>query len=599
MGKLKIYWMTLCIATLVVACKTEPKIEKDNNNVATDFEAFLMDYYEEGLRLNPLDATFQGDYRFNDQLPNILSDEFTDKTKAYYTKYKSRLEEFDDTSLSENEKMTKAILTWDFEVNLEGFNYRSDLMPIDQFNSFNLTIGQLASGKSAVPFNTVQDYMDWLKRLDQYLEWMSSAEVKMKEGVKAGYVLPKSLIVKALPQLKVLINDNLDEHIFYAPIKNFPENFSEREKDQLTTAYSKMISEKIIPAYKNMYNYMSTDYLDAGRMSSGISDIPQGEAYYDYLIKVNTTTDMKADEIHQIGLSEVKRILSEMEEVKAEVGYKGDLKSFFNYVRSNRELMPFTEAQQVIDNFYAIHDRMKPQLEKLFDKRPKTAFEVKQVEAFREASASAHYDPGSLDGTRPGVFYTPILDVTEYNTYLDESTFLHEAIPGHHYQVSLTQENEELPHFRKTQSYSGYDEGWALYTESLGKELGLYEDPYQYFGMLDAEMHRAIRLVVDTGLHSKGWTREQAIEYSLDNEAASETSIISEIERYMVIPGQALSYKIGQLKIRELRAKAEAALGDDFDIREFHNQVLETGSIPLALLENKINEWIRSKKAKG
>ena len=328
MGKLKIYWMTLCIATLVVACKTEPKIDKDNNIVTADFEAFLMDYYEEGLRLNPLDATFQGDYRFNDQLPNILSDEFTDKTKAYYTKYKSRLEEFDDTSLSENEKMTKAILTWDFEVNLEGFNYRSDLMPIDQFNSFNLTIGQLASGKSAVPFNTVQDYMDWLKRLDQYLEWMSSAEVKMKEGVKAGYVLPKSLIVKALPQLKVLINDNLDEHIFYAPIKNFPENFSEQEKDQLTTAYSKMISEKIIPAYKNMYNYMSTDYLDAGRMSSGISDIPQGEAYYNYLIKVNTTTDMKADEIHQIGLSEVKRILIEMEEVKAGVGYKGDLKSF-------------------------------------------------------------------------------------------------------------------------------------------------------------------------------------------------------------------------------------------------------------------------------
>ena len=258
--------------------------------------------------------------------------------------------------------------------------------------------------------------------------------------------------------------------------------------------------------------------------------------------------------------------------------------------------MPFTTAQQVIDNFNQIHETMKPQLVKLFDLKPKTPFEVRQTEAFRAASASAEYNPGSLDGTRPGIFYVPIVDATKYNMYSDESLFLHEAIPGHHYQISLQQENQDLPDFRKTLWYSAYGEGWALYSEALGKELGLYTDPYQYFGMLSAEMHRAIRLVVDTGLHAKGWTREQAIAYSLQNEAESEADITREIERYMANPGQALSYKVGQLKIRELRAKAEAQLGSNFDIAQFHNQVLESGCLPLALLEAKIDKWIASKK---
>jgi uncharacterized protein (DUF885 family) len=287
-----------------------------------------------------------------------------------------------------------------------------------------------------------------------------------------------------------------------------------------------------------------------------------------------------------------------MEKVKEEVGFKGSIKEFFNYVRNKKELMPFTDPQQVIDNFTAIHKKMKPQIDKLFDLQPKTAFEVRRTEAFREASASAEYNQGSLDGSRPGIFYVPIPDVTKYNIYSDEDLFLHEAIPGHHFQISLQQENKELPDFRRTLVYSAFAEGWALYSESLGKELGLFTDPYQYFGMLGAEMHRAIRLVVDTGLHSKGWTREEAIQYSLDNEAESEAGITSEIERYMANPGQALSYKIGQLKILELRAKAENELGDDFNIKEFHNQVLESGCLPLALLEDKIIAWTDKVKNK-
>jgi uncharacterized protein (DUF885 family) len=298
-----------------------------------------------------------------------------------------------------------------------------------------------------------------------------------------------------------------------------PDIFSEAERKELTQKFTDMVTNKVIPAYKSIHNFMQNEYMEAGRESSGIAEIPNGKAYYDHQIKLYTTTDMTAEKIHQLGLTEVARISEEMEKVKAETGFEGDLKSFFNYVRNKPELMPFKDPKEVIDNFNAIYKRMEPKIELLFDLKPKTAFEVRRTEAFREHSASAEYNPGSIDGTRPGIFYVPIPEVTKYNTYSDESLFLHEAIPGHHYQISLTQENEELPKFRKTLWYSGYGEGWALYSESLGKELGLYTDPYQYFGMLGAEMHRAIRLVVDTGLHSKGWTREEAIQYSLDNEA--------------------------------------------------------------------------------
>ena len=584
---------------LFAACKNDSKEkEKDNSKtnttVSTDFNKMLDNYYQEGLKLNPLNATFSGDTRYNDSFPNLLSDEYNAELKNYFTTYKEEVSNFADSTLSETEKMSKEVLLWECNINLEALSFKNDTyFPIDQMWSVNLLMGQLASGSSAQPFKTVEDYNNWLKRLEGYVVWLNSAESNMKEGMAAGFVLPKSLIVKVVPQLKAMTEPKLDQNLFYSPVKNFPDNFSAENKKQLTEAYSKIISEKIIPAYQSLHDFMAGDYLKAGRTTSGIADTPEGEAYYKHQIKKYTTTEMTADEIHQLGLSEVARISSEMEKVKKQIGFQGDLKAFFNFVRTNKELMPYTEPQQIIDNFYAIYETMKPKLEILFDKKPKTAFEVKQTEKFRENSASAEYNPGSLDGTRAGRFYVPIPNASEYNVYSDESLFLHEAIPGHHYQISLTQENEDLPMFRKTLFYSGYGEGWALYSESLGKELGLFTDPYQYFGMLGAEMHRAVRLVVDTGLHSKGWTREQAIKYCLENEAEPESGIISEIERYMANPGQALSYKIGQLKILALRHKAKKELGDTFKIAEFHNQVLETGCVPLQLLESKINRWIK------
>ncbi len=590
---MKKHILVILLSLGVIACKNEKKDQKTEN--ITPISEVFDAYYEEGLQLNPLSATFAGDNRFNDTLPNFLTPEFEDQYKAYYTKYKSQLSEYQDATLTDSEKMTIAILNWECDINLETLAFGS-YTPIDQMWSMNLMIGQLASGASAQPFETVQDYHNWLSRLEDYSAWLNSAKTKMEEGIEVGNVLPKSLIKKVIPQLASVVTPKLEDNLFYSPVKNFPDNFNDEEKAALTKAYSQIIIDKIVPSYKALHDFMNSDYMAAGRETSGIEGIPDGKKYYAHQIKLYTTTSMTAAEIHQLGLDEVARISSEMEKVKEKVGFKGDLKAFFNEVRNKKELMPFTDPQQVIDNFNAIHAKMKPQVDKLFGKQPKTPFEVRRTEAFREASASAEYNPGSVDGTRPGIFYVPIPDVTKYNVYSDEDLFLHEAIPGHHFQISLTQENEELPKFRKTLWYSAYGEGWALYTESLGEELGLYDDPYQYFGMLGAEMHRAIRLVVDTGLHSKGWTREQAIQYSLDNEAESEASITSEIERYMANPGQALSYKIGQLKIRELRIKAETSMGDAFDIKEFHHQILETGCVPLALLEDKINNWINSNK---
>ncbi|GGG32000.1 DUF885 domain-containing protein [Christiangramia forsetii] len=588
------------IALSLIGCKnenSESSKENDTAKVSAKFDAILNNYYEDGLKLNPISATTSGDMRYNDQFPNFLSEEYEDSLRSYYTEYREKANSINDEDLSETEKMSKEILLWECDINLASMEFKkSKYMPIDQMWSVNLFMGQLASGVGAQPFKTVEDYENWLKRVDGFLTWMNSAEENMREGMEQGYVLPASLIQKVIPQMKSMTSSNVEDHLFYGPVNNFPDNFSEEEKERLTESYKKMVQEKVIPAYKKMHSFMKDEYLPKGRESSGIADIPDGEKYYRHQIKLYTTTNMTAEEIHQLGLDEVARISKEMEKLKEEVGFEGDLKSFFNHVRENKEMMPFTKPEEVIANFEEIHETMKPNIDKLFSVTPETDFEVRRTEEFREKSASAEYNPGSLDGTRPGIFYVPIPEASSYNIYSDESLFLHEAIPGHHYQVSLTQENEELPDFRKTLWYSGYGEGWALYSESLGKALGLYTDPYQYFGTLGAEMHRAVRLVVDTGLHSKGWTREEAIQYSLENEAEPEASVISEIERYMANPGQALSYKIGQLKIQELREKAKSELGDKFDIREYHKEVLETGCVPLQLLESKIDNWIAEAK---
>lgn len=588
MKKLNTLTLMLFISLVLVNCKSEKK--------APDFTAVTSSYFNDKNALNPLDATQNGQNEYNDKFVFEMTDSYRKKQAAFYDKYENELTAVDTTSLSDEEKNSYDIIKWEVAVGKDLLQYDTNLMPIHQFWGTHLTMAQFAGGSSAQPFKTENDYKNFLKRMDSYSVWIDSAIVYMKKGIDKGMVLPKSLTVKMIPQFESMVTTKVEDNLFYSTIKSFPKGFSEEEKNTLKKEYTAVITEKLEPQFKKMTAFLKNEYLPASRNTSGIGSLPNGAALYKVYAKQWTTTTKTPEEIHTLGLKEVARIKSEMEKVKEQVGFKGTINEFFEHVKTKPELMAFKKPEEVIANFEKIYQTIKPNVDKLFSLQPKSLFEIKRTEAFREKTASAEYNQGTADGSRPGIFYVPIPDVTSYNCYGDEDLFLHEAIPGHHFQISLQQENQQLPDFRKFAWFGAYGEGWALYTESLGKELGLYTDPYQYFGMLGNEMHRAVRLVVDTGIHNLGWTREQAITFSLENEAESEAAIIAEIERYMAIPGQALSYKMGQIKILELRKKAQDKMKDKFDIKVFHQKVLESGVLPLALLEKKINKWIETGK---
>lgn len=568
------------------------------DNTSGHFKNMLDEYYNQRMQMYPLEATTNGDNRYNNILPIDISESYRSKLKRFYSSWIDSLKTIDEKKLDENDATSFEILQWDLQTNLEGFNFPDHLMPINQFWSLPLTMGQLGSGSSNQPFKTVNDYKNFLQRIDSFYVWTDTAIANMKRGMTQHIVLPKILAERVVPQMQAMITTDAKTSVFYMPVTNMPADFSANDKTMITDLYTKAINEKVSVSYTKLYNFFKDEYLPACRNSSGISDVPGGNAYYDHLIKYWTTTTLSADSIFNLGMNEVNRIKSEMMKVKDEVGFKGDLKSFFKYINSDKQFFPFQTDSDVIQGYRAIFEKEKPEVQKLFTLQPKSSFQIRETEAFRAASASPEYQQGTPDGSRPGIFYIPILNAKEFNTVGMESLFLHEAIPGHHFQMSLQMENDSLPQFRKFIWYGAYGEGWALYCESLGKELGLYTDPYQYFGSLSEEMHRAIRLVVDVGMHTKGWTREQAIAFSLENEAESEQSITQEIERYMAIPGQALSYKIGQLTILALRQKSNQQLGDAFSIADFHQQVLQYGCLPLKVLEDKINNWIAQRKTK-
>ena len=576
---------------------------------ATNLDSLFQAFHKFQQRINPIESTKSGATKYNDQVANYISTNYQQDLIENYTQFLTALEKVDTSTISEADWLSMQVMKWDCSIKKEGltnplvtmaspvYNLPSfELMPLIQIQSLHLYFAQLAGGQSVQPFKTVKDYENWLHRVDDYLPFLDTCMAKMKLGMETGIVLPKTLTQKVIPQLAEFIDHPVEEHLFYRPITIMSDNISTEDQQRLSTAYRQMITDKLKPKYRALKQFLVNEYLPVCRTTSGINALPNGLETYNYLIRLHTTTNMSVQEIHDLGKSEVARILLEMEKAKEEIGFQGDIKAFFEHLRTNKTQMPYTEPTQVIANFNQIKDKVNIGLTQIFDLKPKATFEVRRTETFREAAASAEYVPGSKDATRGGTFYVPIPDVSKYNVLTDEALFLHEAIPGHHYQLSLQQENKALPEFLHPESLGVFVEGWALYAESLGKELGLYEDPIQYFGMLSMEMHRAIRLVVDSGIHGLGWTREQAIQYSLDNEAESEASVIASIERYMATPGQALSYKIGQLKIRELRNRGEAALGDKFDIKDFHNQVLNTGSLPLVILEAKIDKWIEKQQ---
>lgn len=587
--------IVLLLLTGLISCGPNGDKEHKGDPYRTGkLNEVLDSYWERRMALFPFEATANGDNRYNDQFTITIAQSFRDELAKFYQEYITKLDNIDSASLTEEEQVSYGLLKYEMRMGLEGLKYPTHYMPINQFWAFTLEFPQLGSGSGNQPFKTVDDYDDFLKRMAVLPAWTDTAISNMRMGLQTGWVLPQKLVLKMLPQLKAMIVTDKTQSIFYEPLKMMPDSFGDN-KQRLTTAYGNTIDSFIVPSYAKLYEFFEKEYLPKARTTSGINAVPMGDKYYQYCIKTWTTTDLSADSIYAIGINEVARLEAEMNKVKDEVGFKGTLQEFFEFLNKDKQFYPFTTAQQVLDSFWNIKKAEDPQLKKLFNHTPNTAFTIRQTEAFRAASASAEYNPPSEDGSRPGIFYTPILDPKKYNAVGMNTLFLHEAIPGHHYQIALQQENKDIPKFRRFLWYGAYGEGWALYSETLGQQLGLFDNPYQYFGHLSDAMHRAIRLVVDVGIHHKGMSREEAIIFMRAHERATEEEATAEIERYMAIPGQALSYKIGQLTISAERKKYEEQLGAKFDIASFHDEVLKYGCLPLQVLQSKLAHWAKQK----
>jgi len=584
-------------ASLPTFATDTAKVAVSQQAKAAKLNALYDQYWEEVLKRNPVQATFQGDTRYNDQLPDFGSATFRQQQHDFTARWLKTLQDIGPDGLQGQDLLSYQIFVRDAKNSLESEQFPDWMMPVDQMRSLASFAVQLGSGTGAQPFKTVKDYDNWLARGNKLPGLFDTAIGNMREGIKAGVVQPRALMVKVVPQLDALIQDKPEDTLFWGPLKSMPADFSAADKQRLTTAYRDMIGTRVMPAYKKLRAFIHDEYLPATRDSVGLDKLPNGKAWYAFNARMRTTTDMTPAQIHALGLSEVARIHGEIRKVMAQVGFKGSLQDFFKFMQDDPRFS-FKSEDALLAHYRALEAKINQKVPTQFSLTPKAPFEIRAVEAFRAKSAAGgEYQSPSEDGTRPGIFYVNTFDLPTRKTWDAEDLFLHEAIPGHHFQLALQQELTGLPKFRRFGGETAFIEGWGLYAESLGKDLGVYENPYDYFGYLQNELWRAIRLVTDTGLHSKDWTREQVIKYMLDNSAESETQATAEAERYVAWPGQALAYKIGELKIQQLRDRAEQALGDQFDVREFHAEVLKDGSVPLEVLEAKIDRWIASKQA--
>ena len=573
---------------------SEPSVAEqvEATDPAVELDALFDEYFERGLELNPTRATAIGDSRYNDRLAITQSAEYRDARREVDEDFLARLLRIDRGALSYDDQLSYDMFRILREQSLEANLYPSHLQPINQFYLLTNSFVSLGSGAGVHPFETVNDYEDFLSRADDFIVNVDHVIENMQEGMRQGIVQPRVLMVKVVPQIQSQLVDDARDTDFWMPIENMPEDFSDADRERLTAAYEDAIENKIIPAFERLNNFIGDEYMATSRETFGLGDLPGGEDWYGYLVRVRTTTNLTPEEIHQIGLDEVARIHDEMRGVMAEVGFEGDLQDFFEFVNTDDQFF-YEEPEDMIQAYRDMSDNIAELATALFDVWPETEFEIRAVEPFRERSASGgSYQAGAPDGSRPGIFYANTYDLSARPIWAMESLYLHEAIPGHHFQIELQQENEELPRFRRFGRFTAYTEGWGLYAETLGKELGVYTDPYQYFGNLNWELWRSIRLVVDTGIHAKGWTRQEVLDYMYANAPVAPARAISEAERFMAIPGQALAYKIGQLRIQAIRDSAEERLGDAFDVVAFHREVLMDGPMPLSMLESKLDRWV-------
>jgi len=561
-----------------------------------DLHDLFERHFEDVLRLNPLLATYIGDHRYDDRLPNSIGPQHRAEVQALNERYLAEARAIDPAGLSPADRISWDIFVRERERMRAAERFPGYLLPINQAGSLLTVMPALGSGSNAQPFETTEDFEQWLGRLDGLVTWIDQAIVNMRLGLARGVVQPRPVMEKVLVQVEAMVVEAPEDSLYFAPVREFPETVPAADRERLRNAYAAAIRDELVPAYRRLRDFIRDEYLPRARSSVAWSALPDGQAWYAFQVAEHTTTDMTPEQIHQLGLAEVARILGEMDEVRKAAGFKGDLPAFFDYLENDPRFY-FTRGEDLLQGYRDIKLRIDAALPRLFSVFPKADYELREVEAFRaQAAAGAYYQAPSADGSRPGIFYVNTYNLKAQPKFGMETLSLHEASPGHHFQTAIQQELEDLPRFRRFGSdYTAYVEGWALYAEYLGRELGLFTDPYQWFGRLNDEQLRAMRLVVDTGLHAKGWTREQAIRYMLDNSTLAESDVVSEVERYIAWPGQALGYKVGDLALQALRKRAEAALGAQFDLRDFHREVLSDGGVPMDVLEAKIERWIAAR----
>jgi uncharacterized protein (DUF885 family) len=561
-------------------------------NPGARFHEIVERYFQDGLALNPLAGTqITGEEKYEDKLEVNISPDFRARAKALLISTERELKSVRRGALNAADQVSYDLLAEEIRDRLEGMTFPSELMPIDQFGALPVYVAQFGSGQQIQPLKTVRNYYNYLKRLEVLPQWAAQAELNMREGMRRGIVRPKALIVSGLPAFKALGEKEIEKNPFWTAIKAMPEGFSDADRDAITKAYREAIDKRLQPAFAKFAEFVEKEYLPVCQDKAGRDAIPGGREWYAYAVRNYTTTRMTPEQIHDLGVKEVARIRGEMAKVQAHFKHTGSLTEFLKWAEDAPQFRPFKTEKEVLDAYAAINDRIKAKLPELFGRSPKAPLEIRPEPELTRATASDHYSSPAMDGSRPGVFYAVIMDPAKYNVTGMATLMIHEGQPGHHYHIALQQELA-LPSFRKHGWNTAYGEGWALYAETLGREMGLFDDPASYLGHLNDELLRAVRLVTDTGLHAKGWTREETIKYMMDTQGYSEHESKRATERYMAWPGQALAYKIGSLKIQELRERASRKLGKKFSLRDFHDLVLFDGAVPLTVLEKKVDAWI-------
>lgn len=578
-------------AVFLMAGIGAPQVWAQRTDEGKRLDAFFAEEWERGLRENPESASFEGDRRYNDRwsdnsLEAIAASEAADREAL------ARLKRFDRSKLGAADQLNYDTFLWLLEKTVQRQAFREYLQPMGHQGGVQTADGLI----EGLAFNEVRDYRDWLARMRALPEVIDRTIALMREGVKAGNVPPRVLMQRVPAQIAAQIVDDPTASPFYRPFAKFAAGVPESERAALQAEARKVIAERIVPAYRKLQVYFSDAYLPKTRTGIAVADLPNGKAYYDFLASDYTTTDLSADAIHAIGLKEVARIRGEMEKVKTEAGFRGTLPEFFTFLRTDPRFFE-TTPEALLTRYRAIAKRIDPELVKVFRTIPRQPYGVRPIpDTIAPDTTTAYYQQGASDGSRAGFYYVNLYRPDMRPIWEMMPLSLHEAVPGHHFQFARGLELPDAPMFRRTAYFVAYGEGWGLYAEQLGYDMGLYDDPYDRMGQLAYEMWRAVRLVVDTGMHAKGWSREQAIAYFKDNAPKTDQDIVNEIDRYIGTPGQALAYKIGQLKISGLRARAEQTLGPKFDLRDFNDAVLETGSVPLETLERHIDAWIAARR---